>query len=149
MSIDTPRSGIQNRPVEITRHARWRWLQRIGEPEEEADRAIQAAWAASVPIGFRPPGEGKVRLHPPTEALLVYRGGSGQPVLVTVLDAVLADLNDDLNDDHLQRCPGCDQRIDPAMGRRDCPWCETPLSTPTDGAGGGDVDDDVEVDDAR
>lgn len=129
VSADTSSPG-RVRPLTITRHARQRWLQRIGQPDGDLDAAIQAAWMASIPVGLQRTS-GTIRLHPPTEALLVVKRKGGRAVLVTVLDAVLASESGELNDDHLQRCPACERRVDPAASQVDCPWCAASLDGQT------------------
>lgn len=124
MSADTPEASPAPTPdpaLAVTRHARQRWLKRIGQPEGDLESVIRSAWMDSIPVGLQSTTE-TVRLHPPTEALLVVKRDAPVPVLVTVLNLWIAERSGDLNDDHLQQCADCGRRVDPT-GPADCPWC--------------------------
>jgi hypothetical protein len=114
--------------VEVTAHALERWQQRIDE-DGATDLPVREAWCTGLRVGRTQEDGANARLHPPTDALLVYRGPEYAPTVVTVYPASGPLRRDELNCQHLARCAGCGLLLDPQRaplavnGDRRCPWC--------------------------
>jgi hypothetical protein len=95
--------------IRLTLHARRRWMTRT----DHRSSSLGEAWRTSVPVGS-PDITGSVRLHPPTDMLLVYSNGK--------LQTVYQSANEQLNTDHLKRCEACRLYWDP-LRFDECNWC--------------------------
>lgn len=118
---------MQDKHLTITPHAEIRWRQRVDEPAVD----LRELWEESVPVGA--PSDtnihGKIRLHEPADALLVYDRANEDKeryILKTVLRASRSGMvPEDYNTEHLRYCVKCTFLWDPARSDS-CHWCELP-----------------------
>lgn len=109
MSTNTEQSSA----ARISDHAKLRWQQR----GEIVECTVYEAWSEGYYVGV-PTHSGKVKLHPPTNTLILERDGE----LVTVLNANYTSFRAD----HLIECGRCSLQFQPSADDRQCPWCDYP-----------------------
>lgn len=104
--------------VRITDHALLRWSMRV-DHENDSREDIRQAFDEALPVGekHRSATNQRLRLHPPTNTLFVYKTDSGTAVIVTVLEAV----EHRIETRHLSECDDCGKRIPGDVDA--CPWC--------------------------
>ena len=93
-----------------TDHAKLRWQQRAGGTK----LTVTEAWLEGYYVGYDD-GNGKARLHPPTDTILIEKPWG----ITTVLNAA----NIVYNADHLLECDACELEYEPETVDQRCPWC--------------------------
>jgi len=117
--MSTQDSAIRTRSIDpsnttttpgTTDHAKLRLLERAGYTQ----LTLTEAWLEGYYVGFDD-RNGKARLHPPTDTILIEKSG----VITTVFKAAYIAYNAD----HLLECDACELKYEPETDDQRCPWC--------------------------
>lgn len=105
--------------VDVKLHAYQRWVQRIGSKNSDyLGYGVPKIFDESVPVGLKD-AHGKVRFHPPTDSLFIYKTENGTHIVKTAYPKGSMEVKDD----HLKVCDGCEMRYNPETDD-ECPWCD-------------------------